>query len=510
MPLLTLTNISKRFGPTLALDGVTMSLDHGEVHALVGENGAGKSTLMGVIAGAIRPDSGAMEIEVGAHLESYSPASPLDARRSGVALIHQELSLCPHMTVADNILMGSEQSRWGRIDENRHKARALEILESFSSASQRAIDPGARAGSLPIASRQVVEICRALAFRARIILMDEPTSSLPCEDVARLFGLIRRLRDQGIGVIYISHFLEEVREIADRCTVLRDGKSITTAGLESLTDGQLIRLMVGRPITDLYTDSHGSTGSELALEVRDLAVDPAVKRASFKLIRGEILGIAGLIGAGRTELVRALFGLIRARSGTVSIGDNLIDAGVGAPADRIAQGLGYLSEDRKGEGLATALSIADNVTMTRFSKCSRAGWLRLEEQAKQVEAWLKRIGIKARGPAQTVRALSGGNQQKVALARLLYQDADVLLLDEPTRGIDVASKAAVYDIVRECASRGKAILFVSSQIPELLGLCDRIAVMHRGCLSEARPVSEWTPELILKAAVGGEESAAEM
>ena len=500
MIALKLFDIAKRFGPTVALEGVNLQLDRGEVHALIGENGAGKSTLMNILAGAFPPDGGLMEIGG----LRYSPASPLDSRRRGIALIHQELSLAPHLTVAENILMGLEPARWGWLDRETARQRTLEVLESFHHPEIR---PNRRVADLPIAAQQVVEICRAMAARANIILMDEPTSSLQGDDVAHLFALIRRLRQDGVGIIYISHFLEEVREIADTYTVLRDGRSVSTGLLSSVTNDELITHMVGRSVETLFPSPETKRAGEVLLEVRDLSAPPDLRHASFDLHAGEILGIAGLMGSGRTEMVRAIFGLEAARSGTFKLRSKAMVASGGSPNLRLAQGLGYLSEDRKGEGLALALSVADNTTMTRFASCSHWGWLDRTAQRKQTESWIRQLGIKARSSLQPSRTLSGGNQQKVALARLLHQDADVLLLDEPTRGIDIGSKAQIYQVIASCAEKNKAVLMISSYLPELFGMCDRIAVMARGRLSPALPVAEWTPETVMLAAIGGEVEA---
>jgi ribose transport system ATP-binding protein len=497
MSVLRLSNIAKRFGPTVALDGVHLELQKGEVHALIGENGAGKSTLMNIIMGSLRTDRGQMEIDG----RPYAPTSPLDARLHGIALIHQELSLAPHLSVAENILMGSEPARWGWLDQDAARRKTLAVLESFNHPE---IHPDKRIADLPLAARQVVEICRALAARAGIILMDEPTSSLQRDDVERLFTLIRKLSDEGISVIYISHFLEEVREIADTFTVLRDGQSISTGSLGTVTNDQLISQMVGRRVQNLFPANKRERSGEVLLEVRDLVAPPEVKHASFELRRGEILGIAGLMGSGRTELVRALFGLASPQSGSVILRGKSLSALGATPGLRLRQGIGYLSEDRKGEGLPLALSVADNTTITRLSSVSRCGWLDLAKQCQQSEMWIKQLGIKARTPQQPVRTLSGGNQQKVVVARLLHQDAEVLLLDEPTRGIDIGSKAQIYETISQCAEEDKAILMVSSYLPELFGLCDRIAVMSRGRLCPARAVSEWTPQSVMEAAIGEE------
>src|SRR5947199_136593 len=371
MSLLGIRGVAKRFGATVALDGVDLTLEPGEVRALIGENGAGKSTLMNILAGAVRADRGEMEIEG----RLYAPNSPLDARRRGIALIHQELSLCPHLTVAENILLGIEPSRWGWIDGDADRRRALGLREHF----------GHR---------------------------------------------------------------------------------------------------------DLHPD-------------RDVAAPPALKEASFELRRGEILGIAGLMGSGRTELVRALFGLEAGASGRIALLGRALAVQRATAAQRLNQGFGYLSEDRKREGLALPLSIADNLTATRLSAVSPGwGWLDLRRQWAAARRWMDALRIRAEDPVQPVRALSGGNQQKVAVGRLLNQDAEVLLLDEPTRGIDIGSKAQIYDTIVRSAAAGKAVLLVSSYLPELFGLCDRLAVMSRGRLSPARPIEEWAPHTVLATAIG--------
>jgi ribose transport system ATP-binding protein len=493
---LKLSKISKSFGPTVALDGVVLDLRPGEVHALIGENGAGKSTLMNVIAGALKPDAGHMELD-GA---PYSPTSPLDARTHGIALIHQELSLCPHLSVAENVLMGIESSRFGWLDRDQLNTRTNEVLRTFHHADIR---PDKRVAELPVAARQIVEISRALAARARTILMDEPTSSLQRDDVANLFTLIRKLSSEGISVIYISHFLEEVRQIADRFTVLRDGRSVATGDIATTSDDELIAKMVGRAQQNLFPErKNTNTSHETILEVRNLAAPPLLKDASFDLRRGEILGIAGLMGSGRTPLLRAIFGLEPPQSGTIAVNKNALPSGRATPAMRLIEGLGYLSEDRKSDGLTLNQTLADNVTVTRFDTCSRWGWLDLSTQRRQAERLVNALKIRTRGVQQPVGALSGGNQQKVAVARLLHQDADVLLLDEPTRGIDIGSKAQVYETIAACAAQNKAVLMVSSYLPELFGMCDRLAVMSRGRLSEVRPIDDWTPESVLAAAVG--------
>jgi len=482
--MLTLRSITKHFGATIALDGVNLDIAPGEVHALIGENGAGKSTLMNILSGAFLPDAGTMT----AGGQAYAPRGPAEARERGIAHIHQELALCPHLSVAENILMGIEPSRGGWLQRDALNDRAAALLADFGRAE---IDPRVRTGSLPLADQQVVEICRALARDARVLLMDEPTSSLQRANVERLFDTVRRLRDRGIAIIYISHFLEEVREIATRFTVLRDGRSVGGGELAGVTDDELISMMVGTAQTRV-SEPHSAPAAvnvaQTLLSVHNLSAPPRLRVASFVLHRGEVLGIAGLIGSGRTDLVRSLFGLQKATGEVTMHG----------------KGFGYLSEDRKNEGLALQLPIADNVTMSRFATCARGGWIDRHRQNGQTEDVMQRLRIKAPGPRGIVGRLSGGNQQKVALARLLHQDPDVLLLDEPARGVDVGSKSDIYREIRRLSAEGKGIVMVSSYLPELFEVCDTIAVMTRGRLSPARPTSEWTADAILQTAIGAE------
>jgi ribose transport system ATP-binding protein len=502
LTLLQLSGIRKSFGATQALAGVNLEVRKGEVHALIGENGAGKSTLLNILSGTFAPDAGRMRLED----RDYVPASPEAARFHGIAHIHQELSLCPHLSVAENMLLGAEPAHRGWLDQQALQQKAQEVLRVFD---QPAIRHNRRVSDLPLAARQVVEISRALAQSSKLILMDEPTSSLQRSDVERLFALIRRLRDAGISVIYISHFLEELRDLCDRFTVLRDGASVLSGSLQDVPDEKIISAMVGRSVDSLYPPRSASPTNEAVLEVRGLSSLPAVRDASFQLYRGEILGVAGLIGSGRTEMVRSLLGMLRAQSGKITVGEETISAAHSGPRLKwlMARGVAYLSEDRKGEGLALTLSIADNVTMTKFESCSRWSWIDLELQEKQTSSWMQRLGVKARGPQALVVTLSGGNQQKVAMIRMLHQGANIILMDEPTRGVDVGSKAQIYEAIAEMAAAGKSVLMVSSYLPELFGICDRLAVMVRGVLSPVRPIGEWTPETVLEAAITTDSQA---
>lgn len=503
-PLLRMRGIAKRFGATAALRGVELDVLPGSVHALIGENGAGKSTLMKTLSGACSPDSGTMELGG----VPFAPADPLHARALGVCMIYQELALAPDLSVMENILLGIEPTRGPFLRWNDVRATAQRALREVGLP---ALNPETRVGDLPVAQQQLVEIARAVAVGCRILVLDEPTSSLTRHDVEQLFALVRRLRDRGIAVIYISHALEEVSALCDRFTVLRDGETVGHGRVGEVSVDRIIALMVGRDVGELYPRSARSPG-EVILEINHLGGTPLPHSASLTLRRGEVVGIAGLIGAGRTEMVRALFGLNPVRHGTVRVGTH---SGAATPRQRWSQGLGLVSEDRKQEGLAQTLSIADNLTLTRLSGLGPWGLVRPSRQREACQPWIESFPIKCRDAAQPVQDLSGGNQQKVAIARLLHHDADILLLDEPTRGIDVGSKAQIYRLIdslaRGDAAAGrapKAVLVISSYLPELLGICDRIAVMARGILGPARPVSEWTEHALMMEATRQTEAAA--
>ncbi len=491
-PLLVMNDVAKSFGASRALDGVSLELGPGEVLALLGENGAGKSTLMKILSGAYRPDSGSMELG-GA---PYAPRGPREALSQGVAMIYQELTIAPALTVEANVMLGQERTRAGLIRRSEHRAIVSEALKTLGHPDLK-LD--AKAGSLSIGGQQLIEVARALVSKARVIVFDEPTSSLTERDALRLFEVIDRLKSKGLAIVYISHFLEEVRRVAQRYVVLRDGRSVASGQVEGASFATIIEQMVGRELTELFPKIPRAVGAEV-LDLSELSGRKLPRRVDLVLRRGEVLGIAGLVGAGRTELLRTIFGLDPVKSGQIRVNGS-IDSGSN-PHARIAQGMGFLSEDRKGEGLALGRSIEDNLTYPVLDRHARWGWLDLSARRGEARHWLERLRVKAAGPTQAIGALSGGNQQKVALARLLHQDADVLLLDEPTRGIDVGSKAEIYRLIGEQAATGKAVLMVSSYLPELMGICDRIAVMSRGVLSEAKPVEDWTEAAIMDVATG--------
>jgi ribose transport system ATP-binding protein len=485
--------IGKTFGSTRALDGVSFEVRPGTVHAVLGENGAGKSTLMRIVAGAERPDAGSLLLDGG----EYAPLGPVDARRSGVSIVYQELSVCPDLTVSENVVLGAETSRFGWLRSQNDDARVLRALAPLVRA-RGDLPLGARVGALSAAEQQLVEIGRALAAEnTRLLILDEPTSSLGTGDVERLFRAIADLKASGLAILYISHFLEEVRRIADEYTVLRDGKTVGSGRVEETTNAELVASMAGRTVETVARKTRAR--GEPVLSVRELSGVRLPRGATFTLHRGEVLGIAGLVGSGRTELLRAIFGLDAVRSGEVRV---RAESGAGTPRRRLAQGVGMLSEDRKREGLAGALSVSENLTLSKLGPVRRRGLLSPVAERAETERFIARLGIRCRDADQSVAELSGGNQQKVALARLLYHDVDVLLLDEPTRGIDVRSRNELHTLIGELAEQGKAVLVVSSQLPELLELCDRIAVMHRGVLGEARPSGERDERALLGEATG--------
>jgi ribose transport system ATP-binding protein len=492
-----MTGISKHFGATCALRDVSLEVREREVLALIGENGAGKSTLMKVLSGVYQADEGRMELSG----RPYRPDNPQAARRAGVAIVYQELTLASHLSVEDNIMLGQEVGRFGWLSRSQQRPRVRAALELLGHPDLKLDTPVHR---LSIGAQQLVEIARALVMQARLIVFDEPTSSLTRHDARRLFDVIGRLKNSGMGVVYISHFLEEVREVSDRFTVLRDGRSVGSGELQSTTEADIITLMVGRTVDDQFPHVPHQPGNPI-LSIEKLCGNRLPDDVSLELRRGEILGIAGLVGAGRTELLRCLFGLDPVTKGHVRIAGCITR---NTPPEMIAAGVGLVSEDRKGEGLAQLQSIADNLTASWLRPYSRCGLINLRRRRAAVETWMGRLRIKARSPEQPLVELSGGNQQKVAIARVLHQQADVLLLDEPTRGIDVGTKAEIYRMMGQAAAAGKAIIFVSSYFSELLAVCDRVAVMARGRVREIRSAAQWSEHAVLQAAVGLEGAQA--
>jgi ribose transport system ATP-binding protein len=497
-PLLTARGIEKAFGPVAVLRGIDLVLHGGEVHALLGENGAGKSTLMRILLGIERADRGTMNLG-GA---PYAPRGPGEARRVGVVMVPQERTLCPHLDVVQNIVLGIEPAGpLGIVRTDEEVALARRSLALV--AGEGRIPLHARAGAMSVADQQLVEIARALAqggALARVLVLDEPTASLGKEDADRLFERVAALKTSGLAIVLVTHFLGDVRAHADRYTVLRDGKVQGAGDPKVVPAERIVHEMLGRELESVRGEADAARGGagyrgerpaqavaagaiETLLDVRTLAGVDKPREASFVLKRGEIFGIAGLVGSGRTELLRAIVGLDRVKSGVV--------------VKQAPRGIGLLSEDRGGEGLMLNRSIADNIDL------SPRGPLFVDPRAVRAEGarWIGELAVKSSGPEQRVGDLSGGNQQKVQIARMLREDFDVLLVDEPTRGIDVAAKAQVLELLRELASKGKGIVLVSSQLDELVSTCDRIAVLRHGELGPARPAAEWDEEkLLLEAA----------
>ena len=485
--MLTLTGTEKSFGPVAVLRGVDLELRRGEVHAVLGENGAGKSTLMRIVLGIEHADRGTMSLGG----QPYAPRGTAEARALGVVMVPQERTLCPQLTVEENVVLGIEPAGPGGLlkrDVARRTARfALDLV-----AGAGRLPLAVPAGSLGVADQQLVEIARALAqggaadpagMRAKVLVLDEPTASLGKDDADRLFERVLALKSAGLAIVLVTHFLGDVRAHADRYTVLRDGKVLGHGDAKTVPPERIVHEMLGRELERARIETGAArtdvTAGETLLEVRGVAGMEKPRAASFVLRRGEILGIAGLVGAGRTELLRAILGLDRVRAGEVK---------VTAP-----RGIGLLSEDRGGEGLMLGRSIGDNIELSK-----RGGFVVRPGEVRAVGArWIAELAIRASGPEQRVGDLSGGNQQKVQIARLLREDYDVLLVDEPTRGIDVASKAQVLGLLRELAGKGKGVVLVSSQLDELVTTCDRIAVLRRGELGEPRPANQWDEQALL-------------
>jgi ribose transport system ATP-binding protein len=485
--LLQLKGIQKRFGGVVALRGGNLDVQAGEVHLLMGENGAGKSTMMKIVAGMLRRDGGDM-VWKGQTVHFESPA---EAASQGIAMVHQESLLAPHLSVAENIFLGREPRRpLGWVDRGEIVARARKIIEEHHFP----LKAEWRVEKLSPAGKQMVEICRAIQQGSSLLIFDEPTSSLSEAETQEVFRIVRGLRDRNVGVIYITHRLEELRAIGDRVTVLRDGDTVHSGALADLTTDQIIKHMVGREVTAIYSRTPLPPGEEM-LRVDHLTREPVLKDISLCLRAGEIVGMAGLIGAGRTELCRALFGLDPVDQGEVRISGNIVR--IRSPRDAVKAGLALIPEDRQRTGLATALPISYNFTMASLDSVSHFGFLNHAAEKKIAADYTARLRIRAESGRQLAGRLSGGNQQKVAIAKWLVSGARIFLFDEPTRGIDVGAKVEVFQMMDELARGGAAILMVSSEMAELLQVADRILVMRQGRISGELP-GHTTPEQIMR------------
>ncbi|HAW3705677.1 TPA: sugar ABC transporter ATP-binding protein [Escherichia coli] len=488
---LQMKHITKRFPGVLALNDVQFTLRRGEVHALLGENGAGKSTLMKILSGVYQPDEGEIIFED----KPVSFSDPLSAQNVGITIIHQEFNLFPELTVEENIFIGREfckKNRW-RLDEKQQRQATIEILQKLNLA----IKPHTLVADLTVAQQQMVEIAKAISVNARILIMDEPTAALTETEIESLFRVTRLLKEQGTGIVYISHRLEELALIADRATVMRDGQYISTVDYECVKISDLIAMMVGRDLGNIYPRREALQQRIPVLEVNGLTRKGVLNDINFTLYRGEILGFAGLMGAGRTELARAIFGADSIDSGTLKL--NGKETVIKDISDAIQQGISYLTEDRKKEGLALNLSVERNIMLGNYPEYSdRFGNIDSRRCQQTSEEQVKALRIKTPNLEQAALNLSGGNQQKIIIARWVCKDTDILIFDEPTRGIDVGAKLEIYELMNRLVAKGKSIIMISSELPEVLGMCDRILVMRSGRITGELSAKEATQEKIMQ------------
>jgi len=486
-------HIGQVFPGVVALDDVHFDLMQGEVHVLLGENGAGKSTLVKILSGAYPRSSGQILLDgVEVRIES-----PRRAQELGMAIIYQELNLIPALTAAENIFLGREpRRRSGLIDQKRVVTDAQSLLDELHAG----IDASRRVCELSVAQQQMVEVARALSLQARILIMDEPTSALTGQEIGELFALIRRLTQRGVSVIYISHRMEEIFEIGERVTVLRDGRHIETRPIAGTSREELVRLMVNRELKEHFPKVRVEPGAE-ALRVEKLSRRGVLEEISFTLRQGEVLGIAGLLGSGRTELARALFGADPVDGGRIFIKGKPVR--INSPRDAIHQGIGYLTEDRKGQGLVLNLAVRENICLASLARFSRLGWVSRARESIAASGFVDKLRIRTPGLGQQVRYLSGGNQQKVVMSKWLCSESRILLFDEPTRGIDVGAKVEIYQLMNKLAADGAAILMISSELAEIIGMSDRVLVMCQGRIAGELPAAEATQQKILNLALGG-------
>lgn len=490
--LIAMRDIDKRFPGVHALKSVRLDLRAGEVHALMGENGAGKSTLMKVLSGVYQSDGGQIEMDG----KPVTFANPKEAQDAGICIIHQELSLMNDLTAAQNIFIGREpRSGFGRLNERKLNSDAAAIFARMNLE----LDPKTPVEHLTIAKQQMIEVAKALSFDSKVLVMDEPTAALNDAEIAELFAIVRALKANGVGIIYISHKMDELNQIADRVTVMRDGATIDTVNVADTSVDQIISMMVGRSLDQEALDLPSIKDAPVALEVTGLTRGAEIRDVSFSVRKGEILGMAGLMGAGRTEVARAIFGADVKDAGTIRLhGQEIM---IGNPADAVAAGIGYLSEDRKHFGLATSMDVRANVVMTYLSKFTNsAGVLNEASMRATAKDYIKQLDIRTPSDTQEVRLLSGGNQQKIVIAKWLLRECEVLIFDEPTRGIDVGAKAEIYKLLAELAQSGKAIIVISSELPEVLRLSHRVAVMCEGHLTGILERSDATQENIMQLA----------
>ena len=490
--LLQMEHIGKVFPGVIALDDVQFELCQGKVHILLGENGAGKSTLMKILSGAYQKTAGRILLE-GADIEIKSPGH---AQALGISIIYQELNLVPYLSAGENIFLGREPTKIpGVVDFGELYGKAQMLLDGLG-VEINAKTPVAELG---IAQQQMVEVAKALSLDARILIMDEPTSSLTEQEIGQLFAAIRKLRDKGVAIVYISHRMEELFEIGDRVTVLRDGRYVGTHKLSDISKDELVQMMVGRQLTQQYPKRSANIGEEV-LRIENLAVKGKLNNISFSLRKGEVLGIAGLLGSGRTELARAIFGLERIASGSIHVKKKMRK--IRSPQKAIDLGIGFLTEDRKMQGLVMLLSVKENISLPSVARLSRFGVMNTAEETEAAQRFVNDLRIKTPSLEQKVMFLSGGNQQKVVLSKWLCSHAEILIFDEPTRGVDVGAKVEIYELMNELTAKGVGIIMISSELPEILGMSDRILVMAQGTIAGQFLSAEANQEKILHCALG--------
>ncbi len=487
--------ISKDFGPVRVLDGIDIAIESGEVHAVVGENGAGKSTLMRILSGLYHPTEG--EVALGGERVVFR--GPSDAERRGVVMIHQEFNLAESLTVEQNVFLGREMRKGPLLDRRRMRAQTEALLQTLKAD----VDPAAPVYGLSVSQKQMVEIAKALLGDARVLIMDEPTAVLSNRETETLFDLIRTLVEKGVSIVYISHRLNEVRRIADRVTVLKDGRLVRTAPAAELTVDEMARLMVGRELSEIFPEKHDVMSEDCVLEIRNVSVPHLVHNCSFELRRGEILGFAGLVGAGRTELMEGIFGLRRRSSGEIVRNGRPVT--IRNMSDAIRHGMAYLTEDRKGKGLLTSMGMGPNLTL--LSLGSRLGpWIDRRYEARALAEAIEQFDIRAADLSVPVGLLSGGNQQKLSLAKIMQVEPEIVVFDEPTRGIDVGTKQQVYRFIRDLAAQGMSCVVISSELQEIIGLCHRTIVMREGRIVGELTGEEIEQEAIMRFATGVAEA----
>ncbi|MGF6721247.1 ribose transport system ATP-binding protein [Paraburkholderia sp. GAS41] len=489
----TMRGIGKAFGPVRVLEGVEFKIGAGEIHALMGENGAGKSTLMKILSGVYQADAGEILIDG----KATQIRNTVEAERAGIAIIHQELNLIPQLSVMENMFLGREPSRFGVVDSAAMRRAARKWLDMVGAER---IDPQAEAGHLSIGQQQLVEIAKALSLDARVLVMDEPTAALTQREIETLFEIMLALKARGVALVYVSHRMEEIFRICDKVSVLRDGRFVGERAVQDTGFDEVVRLMVGRELGERFPKRSHAPG-EVRFKVADLADDGNISGISFDVRAGEVLGVAGLMGAGRSEILRTLFGLNRKTAGSVTLDGRTLD--VRDASGAIDAGIGFVTEDRKSQGLVLGMSVRENATLVHLGRYARYGVVNDRAERAAVEDLIKQLRIRTRDAELDVKALSGGNQQKVVFAKWLAEPPKVLLLDEPTRGVDVGGKAEIYTIINQLAAQGVAIVMVSSELPEVLAMSDRILVMHQGRQNGIFVAAGATQEQLMTAATGG-------